>query len=154
MDRGLGRALFCFTCARSAMAKRFSRGDVAYSRDGRSYRVDDVEDDIVYCSTTSGAETEYSADQLLTAAEWKARSGVDADRIYGRLKLSEAYTAKGPLLDKGAGERVLATIARLMPALLDFAAYQIAADMLRQAGEGDQVAGLSIVKCRAVFDSP
>ena len=135
------------------MAERFQRGGVAYAKDGRKYRVDDIEDGIVYCSSAAGAETEFSSDQLLSEAEWEARGKSDRDKVYGRLKLSDAYAKPGPRLDKGAGEKVLAAIGRLMPALLDFAAYRIAADFLAQAGEGDLLAGLSIVKCRAVFDA-
>lgn len=31
------------------MAERFARGGVAYAKDGKKYRVDDVEDGTVYC---------------------------------------------------------------------------------------------------------
>jgi hypothetical protein len=135
------------------MAERFQRGGVAYAKDGRKYRIDDIEDGIIYCSSAAGAETEFAADQLLNQAEWDARGKSERDKIYSRLKLSDAYAKPGPRLDKGAGEKVLAAIGRLMPALLDFAAYRIAVDFLQQAGEPDHVAGLSIVKCRTVFDS-
>jgi len=135
------------------MAERFQRGGVAYAKDGRKYRVDDVEDGIVYCSASSGAETEFAPDQLLNQTEWDTRGKAERDKVYGRLKLSDAYAKPGPRLDKGAGEKALAVIGRLMPALLDFAAYRIAVDFLTQAGEEALVAGLSIVKCRAVFDA-
>lgn len=135
------------------MAERFQRGGAAYAKDGRKYRVDDVEDGIVYCSSAGGAETEFSADQLLTQAEWDARGKGERDRVYGRLKLSDAYAKPGPRLEKGAGEKVLAAVGRLHPALLDFAAYRIAVDFLAQSGERDLVSDLSIGKCRAVFDA-
>jgi hypothetical protein len=135
------------------MAERFQRGGVAYAKDGRKYRVDDVEDGIVYCSSSGGAETEFAPDQLLNQAEWQARAKGEGDKVYGRLKLSDAYAKPGPRLDKGAGEKVLAVIGRLMPALLDFTAYRVAVDFLTQSGDGALVAGLSIVKCRQVFDS-
>jgi hypothetical protein len=134
------------------MAERFARGGVAYAKDGKKYRVDDVEDGTVYCSSPSGAETEFAAEHLLSEAEWESRSARDRDKIYGRLKLSDAYTNPGVRLDKGAGERVLAAIGRLMPELLGFAAYQIAADLLQQGGDGTLVSSLSVAKCRAVFD--
>ena len=132
------------------MAQRFARGSTVYTKDGRKYRVDDVEDGIVYCSSSSGAETEFSEAQLISEAEWEAGSG--RDRVYAKLKLSEAYTGKGPQLDKGAGEGVLAAIRRLRPELIDFAAWRIAGEILRQGGDGSLVAGLSVAKCRAVFD--
>ena len=135
------------------MAERFQPGGVAYTKDGRKYRVEDVEDGIVYCASEAGAETEFAGDQLLTQAEWEARGKGDRERIYTRLKLADAYARPGPRLEKGAGEKVLAAIGRLMPALLDFAAYRVAVDFLTAAGEDAAAAGLSIVKCRQVFDT-
>src|SRR5882757_9844219 len=102
------------------MAKEFARGETVYAKDGKKYRVDDVEDGIVYCSSSSGAETEFAADQLFSGEEWEARSAGDRDRLYGRLKVSEAYTKPGPRLDKGSGEKVLAVLGRLMPELVPF----------------------------------
>ena len=134
------------------MAERFQRGGVAYAKDGRKYRVDEVEDGIVYCSSDAGAEAEFAVDQLMTQSEWDARGKGDRDRIYAKLKVADAYARPGPRLEKGAGEKVIAAIGRLMPALLDFAAYRVAVDFLTQSGEGASVAGLSIVKCRQVFD--
>ena len=135
------------------MVERFRVGGHAYAKDGRKYRIDEVEDGIVSCSSDAGAETEFPADQLLSQAEWEARGQGDRDRVYGKLKISDAYAKPGPRLEKGAGEKVIAAIGRLMPALLDFAAYRIAADFLASSGEAGSVAGLSIVKCRQVFDS-
>jgi hypothetical protein len=135
------------------MVERFAVGGVAYAKDGRKYRVDDIEGGIVYCSSSSGAETEFTEAQLLSEAEWTALSTRDGDRVYGRLKLSDAYTGAGVRLDKGAGERVLAALGRLMPEVPNFAAYRAAVDFLQQSGEGDVVASLSIAKCRAVFDA-
>lgn len=134
------------------MAERFQRGGVAYAKDGRKYRVDDVEGGVVYCSSDAGAETEFSSDQLLTQTEWEARGKGDRDRLYGRLKLSDAYAKPGPRLDKGAGEKVIAVIGRLVPGFIDFAAYRVAVDFVTQAGETALVSGLSVAKCRQVFD--
>ncbi len=52
----------------------------------------------------------------------------------------------GGALGQAAGERLLAGI-------LDFTAFTVAARALTEAGDQDLVPGLSVVKCRAVFDA-
>lgn len=135
------------------MAPRFSRGAVAYAKDGRSYTVDEVEDGIVYCTGSNGAETEFPESALLNEAEWAARSDGRRDLSYLRLQQARAYASTPAKLDRAAAERVLARIERLSPGILDFAAFTVATRIMVENGDQDLVPGLSIVKCRAVFDA-
>lgn len=135
------------------MAPRFSRGAVAYAKDGRSYTVDEVEDGIVYCIGSNGAETEFPESALLNEAEWAARSDGRRDLSYLRLQQARAYASTPAKLDRAAAERVLARIERLSPGILDFAAFTVATRIMVENGDQDLVPGLSIVKCRAVFDA-
>jgi hypothetical protein len=135
------------------MAPRFSRGAIAYARDGRSYVVDDVDGGIVYCSASNGTETEFPEAALLNEAEWNARSDGRRDVSYSRLKQSRAYTTAAGKLDRAACERLLAKIELLSPGLLDFAAFTTATRTLEENGDRDIVSGLSIVKCREIFDA-
>lgn len=134
------------------MASKFRLGTTAYTQDGRRYFVDDVDAGIVYCSSQSGAETEFPETQLLTEAEWKARSDGKRTDLYPRLKQAPAYTS-APRLDRAAAEQMLLKVGRLAPSVLDFVAHDVAARILTDNGDGDLVAGLSIIKCRAIFDS-
>jgi hypothetical protein len=135
------------------MAPRFSRGAIAYARDGRSYVVDDVDGGIVYCSASNGTETEFPESALLNEAEWNARSDGRRDVSTTRLKQSRAYTTSAARLDRAACERLLAKIELLSPGILDFAAFSVAARTMEENGDGDLVAGLSIVSCRKIFDA-
>lgn len=135
------------------MVSKFRRGMIAYTSNGRRYTVDDVDDGMVYCSTEGGAETEFAEKNLLTEAEWQVRSGNKAGLVYARLKQARLYTAAPPRIDQGAADRVLAKADRLMPGLLDYAAFATATRILAEAGDGALVAGLSIVKCRDVFEA-
>jgi len=135
------------------MTERFSRGAVAHARDGRSYVVEEVEDGIVYCTASNGAESEFPESALLNEAEWAARSDGRRDVSYLRLQQSRAYAAAAVKLDRAASEQLLAKVERLSPGLLDFAAFTVAARTLVENGDQVLVPGLSIVKCRAVFDA-
>jgi hypothetical protein len=135
------------------MAARFYRGAIAYARDGRSYVVDEVEGGIVYCSASNGAEAEFPEAALLNESEWAARSDGRRDVSYVRLKQSRAYTTSAGKLDRAACERLLAKIERLSPGLLDFAAFTVATRTMEENGDRDLVSGLSIVKCRAIFEA-
>jgi hypothetical protein len=135
------------------MVPRFSRGAVAYARDGRSYVVDEVDGGIVYCSASNGTETEFPESALLNEAEWNARSDGRRDVSTTRLKQSRAYTTSAPKLDRAACERLLAKIALLSPGILDFAAFTVATRTMEENGDRDLVAGLSIVNCRKIFDA-
>lgn len=135
------------------MASRFRRGMRAYAKDGRSYTVETVEDGMVYCAAPGGAETEFPEAALMTEAEWAARSDGRRDGLYGRLKQARAYAAPAARLDRAGCEQLLARIERLSPGILDFAAFTTATRILEDTGEHDLVAGLSIPKCRDVFDA-
>jgi hypothetical protein len=135
------------------MASRFRRGALAYAKDGRSYTVQSVEDGMVYCASDSGAEAEFPEASLFTEAEWAARSDGRRDGLYGRLKQARAYAAPPRGLDRKAAEQLLARIERLSPGILDFTAFTTATRVLEETGEHDFVAGLSIPKCRDVFDA-
>jgi hypothetical protein len=134
------------------MASKFRLGTIVYTHDGRRYFVDEVDDGIVYCSSDSGAETEFPESKLLTEAEWKARSDGKRTDLYPRLKQAPPYT-NAPKLDRSAAEQMLLKVGRLAPSVLDFVAHDVAARILTENGDGDLVGGLSIVKCRGIYDS-
>jgi hypothetical protein len=135
------------------MAPRFCRGATAYARDGRTYVVEEVEGGIVYCSASNGTETEFPEAALLNEAEWDARSDGRRDVSYIRLKQSRAYTTSAGKLNRAACERLLAKIEQLSPGILDFAAFTVATRIMEENGDRDLISGLSIVKCRAIFDA-
>lgn len=135
------------------MASRFRRGGTAYAKDGRSYTVDDVDGGIVYCSSPGGAEAEFPESALLNEAEWAARSDGRRDLAYTRLKQARVYLQPVARLDRVPSEQLLAKAELLSPGLLDFTAYTVAKRALAEAGGEDLLAGLSIAKCRDVFDA-
>lgn len=135
------------------MASKFRRGAIAYAPNGRSYIVDEVEDGVVYCSSANGAETEFSEASLLTEAEWATRSDNKIGLLYARLRQSRLYAAAPAKVDRAAADLMLAKIERLMPGILDFTAFTIAARILAEAGDAQLEAQLSITKCREIFDA-
>jgi hypothetical protein len=137
------------------MHTRFPHGSTVYAKDGRSYVVEEVADGIVYCTTSNGAETEFSEAQLMSEAEWAAKTKVGLQRevSYVRLKHSRHFLPADPLLDTVGADRLLAKAERLSPGILDFAAFTVASDILAEHKEGDLVERLSIRKCREVFDA-
>jgi hypothetical protein len=135
------------------MPSKFRRGVYAFTSNGRRYVVDEVSDGVVYCSADNGAETEFAETSLLTEAEWNARSGGKTGLLYAKLKQSRLFSAVPPKVDRAAAEQVLGKIERLMPGILDFAAYMTAERVLGESGDADQVRELSIAKCREVFDA-
>lgn len=135
------------------MAPRFRRGAAAYAKDGRTYVVDEVEDGIVYCSSSGGAEAEFPEAALMNEAEWVARSDGRRDLAYTRLKQARAYVAPVGKLDRAASEQMLVKAERLSPGLLDFTAFTVATRALSETGDQELVPGLSIPKCREVFDA-
>jgi hypothetical protein len=90
---------------------------------------------------------------LLTEAEWAAQSEKRAGNVYDRLKRSRLYAASAGRVDRAAATTVLARADKLSPGLLDFAAFTIAGRILAEAGEAPLADGLSISKCRAVFEA-
>jgi hypothetical protein len=136
-----------------SMASKFRRGARAYTQNGRSYVVDEVDDGVVYCLTESGAETEFAESSLMTEAEWHAKPSHKTGLLYERLKQARVYTAATPKLDPVAATEVLVKIERLRPGMLDFVAFTVAARSLTDAGDGGLVDQLSIVKCREIFES-
>jgi hypothetical protein len=135
------------------MTQRFKRGALAYSKDGKTYTVDEVDGGIVYCWTDSGAETEFPEADLLNETEWAARSSGRRDVSYARLKQAGAYTSAAAKIDRAKAEALLAKIGRLSSSLLDFAAYRVATRALDDNGDQDLITGLSIVKSREIFDA-
>jgi hypothetical protein len=133
------------------MTEKFRPGDAVYAKDGRRYIVDEVDDGMVYCSSPSGAETEFPVAQLKSEAEWSGRSG-KPEITYGRIKQSREFTAKGKL-ETAAADALLAKAERLYPGILDFAAFTAARRALAEIGSQDFSAELSIVKCREIFDA-
>lgn len=135
------------------MASKFAPGAIAYAKDGRSYTVEDVDAGIVYCRGSNGAEADFPEAALMTGAEWAARSSGRRDVSYARLKQARVYAATGAKLDRTAAAQLLAKIERLSPGLLDFTAFTVASRVMRENGDDDLVAELSIVKCRELFDA-
>lgn len=141
------------------MASKFRRGAIAYDKQGRSYVVETVEDGMVYCSTESGAETEFPEASLATEAEWKTRHtrpdtkrGPAGERLYERVKASRQYLAATGKLDPVGAQEVLAKVERLLPGILDFASVIVAERALDADGDAGQ-SDLSTVKCREIFDA-
>lgn len=139
------------------MSSKFRRGAYAFSENGRRFTVEEVEDGTVYCVGDNGAETEFSETALMTEAEWTLRSEKRGVNVYTRLKQSPLYakapnTPSGARLDRAAAFTVLAKVEKLHPGILDFAAVTTAERILGEAGETALAEGLSISKCRAVFE--
>lgn len=135
------------------MPSRFAPGAKVFAADGRSYIVEDVDDGVVYCKTASGAETEFSESSLLSEAEWTAKSGGRRDLFYTRLRQASAYSVPAGKRDQATSERLLAKIDRLSPGLLDFTAFTVAERAMVENGDRALASGLSIPKCREVFDA-
>jgi hypothetical protein len=135
------------------MTSRFIPGATAYTKDGRSYIVDEVQDGTVYCRTTSGAETEFAEADLTSESEWAQRSDGRRDLFYTRLKQAPVYTTAAGKHDRAVSEKVLAKITGVSPSLLDFAAFTVASKVMVDNGDKALIPGLSINKCREIFDS-
>jgi hypothetical protein len=133
------------------MPSNFKPGAAAYDKAGRRYVVEAVEDGMVYCRTDSGAETEFPASQLIDEAGWAARAGNRADTLYGTIRQSRLYAPPAAKLNRAGAERLLAKAEKLVPGLIDYAAFVAAERAAAEAGE--RGAELSIVKCRALFDA-
>lgn len=134
------------------MTERFPEGSTAYTKDGRAYTVEEVAGGIVYCSLPNGTETDFPETALLNASEWAARSGGQDEVIYNRVKRAKGYSAPTAKLNVAACEKLLVRADGLSPGLLDFAAFTMATQALQESGHEDQIEGLSIIKCRNVFD--
>ena len=134
------------------MAGKFPRGAIAYTQNGRRYTIEEVEGGTAYCIGDNGAETEFAEAALFTEAEWAARSEKRAGNVYDRIKRARPYQAAATKLDRAAATTLLARVEKLKPGMLDFAAFTIAGRILAEAGEAHLADGLSISKCRAVFE--
>lgn len=137
------------------MRTHFPPGSTVYAKDGRSYLVEDVADGIVYCTTSSGAETEFPESLLLSEAEWAAKTKVGLQRevSYVRMKQSRHFLPAGEKLDAAAADRLLVKAERLSPSILDFTAFTVATRILAERKEEELVKQLSIRKCREMFDA-
>ena len=135
------------------MATRFPPGAIAFAKDGRRYVIEEVVDGIAYCHSESGAEAEFAVPQLKTEAEHAAEAGGQRELVYARLKQSSLYAPCKGAIDRKDAEHLLARAAFLFPGLLDFAALHAAELAFRRMASGRPLPELSIVKCRALFDS-
>ena len=135
------------------MASKFRRGAIAYTVNGTSYVVEEIAGGVVYCSADNGVETEFAESSLLTEAEWMARSGGKSGLVYAKLRQSPLYVKLPPKVDRASAELVLAKVERLMPGMLDFAAFTIAARILSDWDDAKLEAELSIAKCREIFEA-
>lgn len=135
------------------MSGKFPRGAVAYTQNGRRYTVEEVADGTVYCVGDNGAETEFAETALFTEAEWAARNEKRAGNVYDRIRRARLYATPAGKLDRNAATTVLARVDKLSPGILDFTAFTTASRILAEAGEAHLADGLSISKCRAVFDA-
>jgi hypothetical protein len=134
------------------MASKFRRGAVAYTAKGSRYTVDAVEDGTVYCIAENGAETEFAENALLSEAEWLARNEKRSGNVYSRIKQSRLFTGAAGKLDRNTAATVLQRIEKLSPGILDFTAFTMASLALKEAGEPNAAASLSISKTRAAFE--
>jgi len=134
------------------MPSRFKAGSIAYAKDGKSYVVEVVDGGTIYCTADNGVETDFPDAALLTESEWAQRADGRRDVSYTRIKQARAYGAAGEPLDRAAAEQLLVKAERLRPSLLDFIAFLVAQRILVENKDEDLLPGLSIVKCRAVFD--
>lgn len=135
------------------MASRFVPGATVYTKDGKSYIVDEVEDGTVYCTSTGGGQTEFTADALLNEGEWAAKSDGRRDLFYTRLKQARPYAIAPGKQDPSTSEQLLTKIERLSPGILDFTAFTTAERVMIENGDEHLISGLSITKSRDVFDS-
>lgn len=137
------------------MGTRFLLGSTVYAKDGRSYVVEEVDEGIVYCVTSSGAETEFPESQLMSEEEWvsKTKVGLQREVSYGRLKQSRHFLPVGEKFDAPAADRLLVKAERLSPSILDFTAFTVATRILAEQKEKDLIERLSIRKCREMFDA-
>ena len=135
------------------MAARFAPGAVVYTKDGRSYTVEDVEDGIVYCTASGGGQTEFAEEALVSEAEWAAKSGGRRDLFYTRLRAAPAFVNATGKLDGAAAAQLLIKIERLSPGILDYTAFRAAARVMTENGDASDIEGLSITKSREVFDA-
>lgn len=125
---------------------------MAYAKDGRRYVVDEVAGGIAYCTAPGGVETEFAESQLMTEAEWIARSGNRRDVVYGKIKQARAYAPYKGTLERAASEHFLQKAEQLFPGLLDFVAFQVASRALDESGDRALIPDLSIIKCRELFE--
>ena len=135
------------------MAGKFPRGAIAYTQNGRRYTVEEVADGTPYCVGDNGAETEFAESALFTETEWAARNEKRAGNVYDRIKRARVYQTAAGKLDRAAATALLARVDKLSPGILDYAAFTIAGRVLTEAGEAHLADGLSISKCRAVFEA-
>ncbi len=134
------------------MSARFAPGAKVYTKDGKSYTVDEVEEGTVYCTSDGGAQTEFAEDTLLNEAEWAAKSDGRRDLFYTRLKQARPYMSHTGKQDAAISTQLLSKVERLSPGILDFTAFTTAERVMIENGDQQLVSGLSIPKCRTVFD--
>jgi hypothetical protein len=135
------------------MAGKFPRGAIAYTQNGRRYTVEETADGTAYCIGDNGAETEFAESALFTEAEWTARNAKRAGNVYDRIKRARVYQTAAGKLDRAAATALLARVDKLSPGILDFTAFTVAGRVLAEAGEAHLADGLSISKCRSVFEA-
>ncbi|MBL8631028.1 MAG: hypothetical protein JNM81_15450 [Rhodospirillaceae bacterium] len=137
------------------MSTRFPRGSTAYTKDGRTYTVEDAADGIVYCTASNGAETEFPDSMLMTEAEWAAGTKGRPKRevSYARLSQARHFLPGSETLDAAGAEKMLSRADRFSPGLIDFAAVTVATRILAEHKDDDLAGQLSIRKCRAIFDA-
>jgi hypothetical protein len=130
------------------MSARFRPGSKAYAKDGRVFIVEAIEGSMVYCSQPNGSDAEFPESALVTAQEWEAQSDGRRDAVYARIRHAMQHIAARTDVDRGAAEQFLTQADHLIPGLLDFVAFTVAARAVPDVA--DQ---LSIVKCRKLFDA-
>jgi hypothetical protein len=135
------------------MTPRFVPGATVYTKDGRTYVVDEVDDGTVYCTAPGGGETVFAEAALLTESEWAGKSDGRRELFYTRLKQSRHYAVPAGKPDAAAAEQLLTKIERLSPGILDFTAFTVATQVIIENGDPSGVSALSIPKCREVFDA-
>ena len=135
------------------MSERFKTGATVYAKDGKSFVVEAVDGGTVYCSSEGGTEMEFPVATLMTEAEWASRADGRRDAIYTKLRQSRVYASTSHKLDSAVATQLLTKAERLTAGLIDFAAYRTATRVLTDNHDQEQVATLSIVKARDIYDA-
>jgi hypothetical protein len=134
------------------MVKSFLIGSKVYSKTGASYIVEEVSDNIIYCTSENGVEHDFSDNLLYTEEEWHSSKNPITDVLYANIKISNTYKVKNFKIPLGAAEKFLARCESFLPGLINFVSYHIAVSYISATNNNSQNIRLSRDKCRQVFD--
>ena len=134
------------------MVRSFLIGSTVYSKTGSSYIVDEVADNIIYCTSHNGVEHDFSSHLLYTEEEWNSSKNPILDVIYANIKVSSFYNAKNFRIPLTSAEKFLTRCETLIPNLIDYVSYFIARSYIIETNKNSQNILLSKLKCRQIFE--